>query len=653
MKKTVALALAVLLVLSAGCTTTPKPRIEDPTPTKESSGPVDAGVIVSKIDALDEDFLMGADVSSLIAEEDSGVVYYGFDGTEQDPLKTMQEAGVNCIRVRVWVDPFDASGNGYGGGNCTIDTAIALGKRAATYGMKLLVDFHYSDFWADPSKQQAPKAWVGMSLNEKASAITSYTTESLQKLKDAGVLPYMVQIGNETTTGFCGEEDWPAVYQLIGAGASAVRAFDPNILIAVHFTNPEDGKFKNFAFLLDHFKVDYDVFATSYYPYWHGTLENLAEQLKLVSDTYGKKVMVAETAWAYTLADSDGHANTIGEKPNYEKQYAFSTQGQTNEIASVIQTVSALGDAAIGVFYWEPAWIAVPADSLDARKALWEKYGSGWASSFAAEYDPKDAGVYYGGCACENQALFDETGHPLESLKTFSYVRTGTVCPVKVDEVAPVYLTVRRNNPVSLPDTVTATNNDGSTAEIPVAWETVDLAAMSAGETGTYSVAGTAQGFPVVCYIDIVEENYLDNPGFEDTDTSMWAITPIASGIQTDFQKKKMDAHSGEYSLHFWNADAVEWRAEQTVSGLKPGNYRFTLSAQGGDIGDNAEIYLYAVADGITYTMPFSLTGWVDWQQPVIDSIPVSGGEITIGVYVKCAGGGWGTLDDWLLNPVE
>ena len=97
----------------------------------------------------------------------------------------------------------------------------------------------------------------------------------------------------------------------------------------------------------------------------------------------------------------------------------------------------------------------------------------------------------------------------------------------------------------------------------------------------------------------------------------------------------------------------MEWRAEQTVSGLKPGNYRFTLSAQGGDIGDNAEIYLYAVVDGITYTMPFTLTGWVDWQQPVIDSIPVSGGEITVGVYVKCAGGGWGTLDDWLLNPVE
>ncbi len=596
---------------------------------------------------------MGADVSSLISLENSGVVYYGFDGIEQDPLLTMKQAGINCIRVRVWVDPYDENGNGYGGGNCDIETACALGKRAAEYGLKMLVDFHYSDFWADPSKQQAPKAWADMSVEEKKTAITNYTTESLQKLKDAGAPVYMVQIGNETTTGFCGETDWPAVYGLLAAGAAAVRAFDPNILIALHFTNPEDGKYKNDAFLADHFGVDYDVFATSYYPYWHGTLENLTEQLQIVADTYGKKVMVAETAWAYTLADSDGHANTIGEKPNYEKRYPFTVQGQANEISSVIDTMASLGDAAIGVFYWEPAWIAVPAPTLEARKALWETYGSGWASSFAAEYDPADAGVYYGGCACENQALFDETGHPLESLNTFSYVRTGTICPVKVDEVAPVYLTVRRNNPVQLPETVTATNNDGTTADIPVVWETTDLDAISSGEIGTYSVAGTADGFAVVCYIDMVEENYLDNPGFEDADTSMWIVTQIASGIQTDFQKKKMDAHSGEYSLHFWNSDAVEWRAEQTVSGLKPGNYRFSLSAQGDDLGDSAELYIYAISDSVTYQAPFALSGWVDWQQPVIDSIPCNGGEITVGVYVKGAGGGWGTLDDWLLNPAE
>ena len=132
----------------------------------------------------------------------------------------------------------------------------------------------------------------------------------------------------------------------------------------------------------------------------------------------------------------------------------------------------------------------------------------------------------------------------------------------------------------------------------------------------------------------------------------MWVVTPIASGIQTDFQNKKMDAHSGNFSLHFWNADAVEWKAEQLVENLKPGNYRFTISAQGGDIAEGAGLYIYAISDGVTYTTPFVLDGWVSWQQPVIDSIPCQSGSMTVGVYVKCAGGGWGTVDDFLLNPV-
>ncbi len=652
MKRLLAALATFVLVCSVGCTAKTESDMQI-TSAPTSDAAVEAGVIVDKIDGLPDDFIMGADVSSLISLENSDVVYYDFDGNVQDPLLTMQQSGVNYIRVRVWVDPYDANGNGYGGGNCDIETAAQIGARATQYGMKLLVDFHYSDFWADPSKQQSPKAWADMNVDEKAAAISAYTTESLQTLVDAGVDVGMVQIGNETTTGFCGETTWPAMFQLISAGASAVRAFDPDIQIAVHFTNPEDGKYNNFAFLLDHYDVDYDIFASSYYPYWHGTLENLISELQNIADAYGKKVMVAETAWAYTLKDSDGHANTIGEKLNYEKQHPFTVQGQANEISSVIAAVASLGDAAVGVFYWEPAWIAVPADSLEARKALWETYGSGWASSYATEYDPDDAGVYYGGCACENQALFDAAGHPLESLKTFSYVRTGTICPVMVDEVAPVYLTVRHNNPITLPETVTATNNDGSTTEIPVEWNAADLDAIAASDIGTYTTTGTADSFAVTCYIDIVEENYIDNYSFEDADTSMWIVTDIAPGIQTDFQNKSMDAHSGKMSLHFWNSNAVEWQAEQTVIELKEGNYRFSISAQGGDVGDAPEMYIYAISDGITYTQPFTLTGWVDWVQPVIESIPCQSGEMTVGVYVNCAGGGWGTIDDFLLNPAE
>ncbi len=637
--------LIALLAGSFGCTLKPaSPAV---------SGPVEAGLIVNKVEALTDAFALGADVSSLIALENSGVTYYDFEGAVQDPLLTMREAGLNYIRVRVWNDPYDADGNGYGGGNCDIETAAAIGKRAAQYGLKLLVDFHYSDFWADPSKQQAPKAWAKMTLEQKAEALSAYTSASLQTLRDAGATVGMVQIGNETTKGLCGETTWPAIYRLLAAGAAAVRAFDDEIRIAVHFTNPEDGEYGNYAFLLDHYGVDYDIFASSYYPYWHGTLEDLVSELRNIADTYDKQVMVAETAWAYTLDDSDGHGNTIGEKLTYEKRYPFTVQGQANALSSVIAAIASLGDAGAGVFYWEPAWIAVPAESHEARAALWEQYGSGWASSYAAAYDPSDAGVYYGGCACENQALFDAAGHPLESLKVFSYVKTGTRCPVKVDTIEPLYLTVRRNNAISLPEHVAALNNDGTTADIPVLWETADLPGIAASAVGTYPVYGEAGGLPVTCYINLVDENYVDNYSFEESDTSMWAVTDIAPGKQTDFQVKKSDAHTGSVALHFWNANAVEWKAEQVIGNLKSGVYRFSMQAQGGDMDGSAALYIYAIADGITYTMPFAVNGWANWVQPVIERIPCEGGTITIGVSVRCNGGGWGTVDDFLLNPAE
>lgn len=386
----------------------------------------DTSILVKRVDDLPADFLLGADVSSLLALEESGVTYYDFDGNRQDMLKVLADAGVNCVRVRVWNDPFDAAGNGYGGGNCTLDTAIAIGRRAAEYGMGLLVDFHYSDFWADPSKQQAPKAWKSMSLEERQQAIYDYTVESLFALREAGVQVDMVQIGNEVTKGFCGETSVPRRYALMASAAQAVRDTDGDIQIVVHYTNPETEKFSTIAATLEVYGVDYDIFATSYYPYWHGSLENLTRQLQSVVERSGKRVMVAETSYAYTVQDTDGHGNSIGDQPTYDKPYPFTVQGQSRELRDVIAAVASLGDSAVGVFYWEPGWICVPADSWESRSGKWERYGSGWASSYAAEYDPTDAGVYYGGSACDNQALFDADGHPLESLKTFCLVRTGT-----------------------------------------------------------------------------------------------------------------------------------------------------------------------------------------------------------------------------------
>lgn len=386
---------------------------------------------VEKVENLPEDFILGMDASCVPALEAGGVRYYDHDGVEKNVFEILSENGINYIRVRIWNDPFDKEGNGYGGGNCDIENAINIGKVATGYGMKLLVNFHYSDFWADPGKQMEPKAWQGMDIEQKTEALYQYTKTSLLKLTEAGVDVGMVQVGNETNGVLCGESrdevgGWKRIMQLISAGSKAVREVCPNALVAVHFTNPEiPGSYESYAKNLDYYQVDYDVFASSYYPYWHGTLKNLAGQLTDIAETYDKKVMVAETSYAYTTKDSDFFANTIGEGAKAVEGYPFTLQGQANHVRDVVDMMVNQTTNGIGVFYWEGTWISAGGKSYEENLKLWEQYGSGWATSSAAEYDPKDAGQWYGGCAVDNQAFFTADGYATEALKVFSLMGEG------------------------------------------------------------------------------------------------------------------------------------------------------------------------------------------------------------------------------------
>ena len=366
-------------------------------------------------------FILGVDLSSVLAEEASGVRYRGFDGSERDIFRLLAENGVTHVRVRIWNDPFDAKGNGYGGGNCDVNSAAEIGRRAAAAGMKLIVDFHYSDFWADPGKQMVPKAWDGMTAQQKADALHSFTAASLRTIADAGADVGMVQIGNETNQFLCGERDWDAIALLMRSGALAVRETCPGASVALHFTNPErSGAYAAYAQELAARSVDYDVFASSWYPYWHGSLDNLSGVLTKIHEDYGKQVMVMETSYAYTAEDSDFFGNTIG--AGGEAGWPFTPEGQADAVRSVIDAVAQI-PGGIGVVYWEGAWISVGGASWKDNSALWEKYGSGWASSYAAEYDPSDAGRWYGGCAVDNQALFAPDGTPLPSLRAFFQAR--------------------------------------------------------------------------------------------------------------------------------------------------------------------------------------------------------------------------------------
>lgn len=397
-------------------------------------------VNIEKIEFKNPDFIKGMDISSVISLENSGVSFKNFNNEKEDLLKILSDNGVNCIRIRVWNNPFDKDGNGYGGGNNDIDTAVKIAERAAKYKLKLLIDFHYSDFWADPAKQKAPKEWENLTLAQKTEKVKEFTKSSLEKIKAAGGEVAMVQIGNETTNGIAGEYSKDNMAEIYKAGSSAVREFNKDIKIAVHFTNPENTEcIKSLADYLNEYKIDYDVFSTSYYPYWHGSLSNLTEVLSYAAEKYGKYVMVAETSYANTLDDTDGHANTVSPWNNCTGEnllWDFSYQGQADELRAVMSAVNNVDNGkGLGVFYWEGAWITVGdttglgvkaySERLENNKKLWEEFGSGWASSYSKEFDPDDAGKYFGGSAVDNQAFFGADGKALPSLRVFDYVSWG------------------------------------------------------------------------------------------------------------------------------------------------------------------------------------------------------------------------------------
>ncbi len=370
------------------------------------SGLIDySGITYNGTVINDGNWIKGVDVSSLISLENSGVVYYNADGEEEDLLAILKDAGVNYVRVRVWNDPY-AEGeektpeNSYGGGVCDLEYTCEIAERCAELGLTLYVDFHYSDFWSDPSRSYAPKAWADYTLEEKEAAVAEFTTEALEQIAATGVKIGIVSVGNETNSYLAGESGNENIAKLIAAGCEAVREFDDSILIAVHFTSPDPTTYYGYANMLASVGADYDIFASSYYPFWHGTLENLTESLNAVAQSFGKLTMIAEYSYGTSGAYGDEVEDVFGTP---------SEDGQVQAI-TVLNEAAAQIDNCIGTFYWEPAWILTSSET-------WSSEGSGWINTPAAEYDLANSNITEAqGSACYNEALFDETGNPYKAI---------------------------------------------------------------------------------------------------------------------------------------------------------------------------------------------------------------------------------------------
>ncbi|AVL00958.1 glycosyl hydrolase 53 family protein [Pediococcus inopinatus] len=430
---------AGLLVALSGATTSVFANADGTTNVKNDK------VTVKPVHGVTSNSIRGVDISSLQAELNAGVKFYGYNGKQQDILQTLEDSGVNYVRLRIWNDPYDSDGNTYGGGDATLANAVKTAKDATSHHMKVLLDLQYSDFWADPAKQALPKAWKNYTFAQKKTAVYNYTEKVLKTMKAAGVNVGMVQVGNETTKGMMQETN-PAKYmQFIAEGVNAVHKYAPGALAAVHYESPSASSFAKIAAQLKTNKVNYDVMGATFYPHWNGPDSKLIGAEKVITQTYKKKFAVMEMSYPYTTDDMDGQSNIVGSIDN--PPFPISVQGQANAISDTWKTVMQNGyGKALGAFYWEPAWIPVKAgwDNYQYNRDASVKYSTGWATQYAAKYYG-DAGYadaeanvnqYWGASSYDNQALFDPHGYPLQSLLTFkkmisnNYVSKSAKVPV-------------------------------------------------------------------------------------------------------------------------------------------------------------------------------------------------------------------------------
>lgn len=634
----------------------------------------DAAVTVKKTDKeLSSDFIMGMDISSMISELESGVVYRDYEGNKLETLddicKFLANQGINHIRIRVWNNPYDTNGNGYGGGNNDVAKAKQFADACRNAGIKMLVDFHCSDLWTDPGKQYVPKAWKGYPVEQKAEALTAFLEASLNTIDPTKDVVDMVQVGNETISGFIGETDVANMCTLFEAGSKGVKAYNNEVKVVIHLTNPEKANMTRWAKRLDENKVDYDILATSYYPYWHGTLDNLKTQLETVKNTYGKDVMVAETSYAYTLEDSDGHSNTVRVGNNDTADNAtepFTEQGQTTAIRNLINTVNNAGG--LGVYYWEPAWLTVgdttglTGEAYDkqvaANKEKWEKYGSGWASSYASEFDAKDAGVWFGGSAVDNEAMFYPDGTASPSLHVWNYVKTGAVSnEVSVEGMgADLTQEVLANSTFELPKTLDVMYSDETKAE-EITWNETDVKKIDTTKAGTYQVAGTVtfskeitrgtykgkKNAEVTLTLKVKQANLITNEAaVEFDDGSVFTI----DGTMFKNIPSTENPKSGKHSMSWYSAaEATGSVTYNEAITLAKGSYTFEAYAEGKDASVIMQV-LNAENDSVLSSGDATeVTGWNEWKTPKVTFTLDKETSVKFRIAVENKAAGWGSVD--------
>lgn len=357
---------------------------------------------------------LGIDVSTYYEEKAAGAKYYD-KGIEVEPLQMLNANGVDIMRIRLWLNPYNKEGKPYLGGTCDLKNFIKLSKLAIKKGYDVMLDIHYSDFWVDPGKQTVPKAWQNLDEKGLEQKVYDYTTETLTAIKNEGITLSFIQVGNEITNGMLwpygrleergeGEKrgNYETFIKFIKAGVRACREVSPKSELVLHLERSYDiNVYNEFFTEMKNAKVDYDIIGFSYYPYWHGTLSQFFANVENCKK-FGKKLMVVETGYAFTLEDyinePDGNAHLVVANNNvknfgFKEEFPLTKQGQKDFTAAFIGGCKNHG--VYGIIWWEPLWI--PGENIC------------WASVEGQEYIRETGKSTRNEWA--NQCMFDYSGN--------------------------------------------------------------------------------------------------------------------------------------------------------------------------------------------------------------------------------------------------
>lgn len=335
--------------------------------------------------------IRGGDISYIPRIEDAGGTYLS-DNVTSDPVKIFKQNGMNFFRLRIWHTP--------SGGYCNLEKTLEMAQRIKDDTTGFILDFHYSDTWADPGHQKIPSAWENLDFKNVVESLYSYTYKVVQALKQQNTIPDIVQLGNEINSGmlweigkvggtFDTETQWNQLTQLLNAGKNAVldASGDDSLKIMIHLALPENSDgIKWFVDNLNNYGFTFDILGVSYYPWWHGNMSRMQETLNSIANYYDFDILIAETAYPFTLGYNDNTNNIVGNPEWLHDGYPASETGQRNFLKDLFQIVHNIpNNRGVGILYWAPENISAP------------NQGSVW----------------------ENCALFDFNGNAVPALKVF------------------------------------------------------------------------------------------------------------------------------------------------------------------------------------------------------------------------------------------